>query len=110
SALPMHTSWKNSGEVLSISLVTTTSLTFGALASRLELVPTGVEMPRPQPTWTLPTSIHPSVPLWPSAIDSPLIVEPYFRYAAIDNSLVLADARSDAGAATRRAGIPAGRT
>src|SRR3954466_7120937 len=86
TALPTRASLASLGEVLSISLVMVISLMLGADASRLAEAPTGVEMARPQPHWTEPISIQPSEPLCPSAMDSPLMTSPYFRYAAMGNS------------------------
>src|SRR5262245_18221682 len=95
TALPTRPSLASFGDVLSISLVTVTSEMLGADASRLALAPTGVLMARQQPHCTLPISIQPSLPLCPSAIDSPLMSAPYFRYAATGCSFALVEYRAD---------------
>src|SRR5689334_21716487 len=82
--------------------VITTSLMFGAEASRFEDVTTGVEMPRPTPNWSEPTSTQPLSPSWPLALLSPFLIASYFRYAAIANlqrfrSSDAAPPRGDAG-------------
>src|SRR5690606_32743991 len=65
------------------TLVTTTSLMRGSLASRLAVEPDGVEMPRPTPNCRLPISIH---CLCLSCVASPSMLS-NFRYIAIDCSL-----------------------
>ena len=51
----------------------------GSAGPGFELVPTGVEMPRPTPNCTLPTSIQPFEPSCPFALDSPVGIAAYFR-------------------------------